>query len=99
MEFGENLRKQNEVALVIDGKTLKYAMGCDLKKDFLDLCISCKVVVCCRVSPIQKAEVSCHFYSVMRLCTPFVNNFAGYLIIYLFIYLIFGRPTANKYTI
>ncbi|XP_052758712.1 probable phospholipid-transporting ATPase IA isoform X3 [Galleria mellonella] len=57
MEFGENLRKQNEVALIIDGKTLKYAMGCDLKKDFLDLCISCKVVVCCRVSPIQKAEV------------------------------------------
>ncbi|XP_028167946.1 probable phospholipid-transporting ATPase IA [Ostrinia furnacalis] len=57
-EFGDNLRKQNEVALIIDGKTLKYAMGCDLKKDFLDLCISCKVVVCCRVSPIQKAEVS-----------------------------------------
>ncbi|KAM3958124.1 ATPase phospholipid transporting 8A1 isoform 2-T2 [Aphomia sociella] len=56
-EFGENLRKQNEVALIIDGKTLKYAMGCDLKKDFLDLCISCKVVICCRVSPIQKAEV------------------------------------------
>ncbi|XP_072942053.1 probable phospholipid-transporting ATPase IA isoform X3 [Epargyreus clarus] len=56
-DFGENLRKQNEVALVIDGKTLKYAMGCDLKKDFLDLCVSCKVVVCCRVSPIQKAEV------------------------------------------
>ncbi|XP_068627807.1 probable phospholipid-transporting ATPase IA isoform X1 [Battus philenor] len=56
-DFGENLGKENDVALVIDGKTLKYAMGCDLKKDFLDLCISCKVVVCCRVSPIQKAEV------------------------------------------
>ncbi|XP_061378672.1 probable phospholipid-transporting ATPase IA isoform X1 [Danaus plexippus] len=56
-DFGENLRKENEVALVIDGKTLKYAMGCDLKKDFLDLCVSCKSVVCCRVSPIQKAEV------------------------------------------
>lgn len=57
VEFGDNLGKQNEIALIIDGKTLKYAMGCDLKKDFLDLCISCKVVVCCRVSPIQKAEV------------------------------------------
>ncbi|XP_045459534.1 probable phospholipid-transporting ATPase IA [Melitaea cinxia] len=56
-DFGENLRKENEVALVIDGQTLKYAMGCDLKKDFLDLCVSCKVVVCCRVSPIQKSEV------------------------------------------
>lgn len=57
VDFGDNLRKQNEVALIIDGKSLKYAMGCDLKKDFLDLCLSCKVVVCCRVSPIQKAEV------------------------------------------
>ncbi|XP_048480918.1 probable phospholipid-transporting ATPase IA isoform X3 [Plutella xylostella] len=56
-DFGSNLRQQNDVALVVDGKTLKYAMGCDLKKDFLDLCLSCKVVVCCRVSPIQKAEV------------------------------------------
>ncbi|GBP79171.1 Phospholipid-transporting ATPase IA [Eumeta japonica] len=56
-DFGENLRKQNEVALIVDGQTLKYAMGCDLKQEFLDLCISCKVVVCCRVSPIQKAEV------------------------------------------
>ncbi|XP_041972957.1 probable phospholipid-transporting ATPase IA isoform X5 [Aricia agestis] len=56
-EFGENLRKENDVALIIDGKTLKYATGCDLKKDFIDLCLSCKVVVCCRVSPLQKAEV------------------------------------------
>ncbi|KAJ0179615.1 hypothetical protein K1T71_005327 [Dendrolimus kikuchii] len=57
VDFGDNLRKKNDVALIIDGKTLKYSMGCDLNKDFLDLCISCKVVVCCRVSPIQKAEV------------------------------------------
>ncbi|XP_053599624.1 probable phospholipid-transporting ATPase IA isoform X4 [Plodia interpunctella] len=57
VEFGDNLRKQNEVALIIDGTTLKYAMGCDLKKEFLDLCLSCKVVICCRVSPLQKAEV------------------------------------------
>ncbi|XP_026326361.1 phospholipid-transporting ATPase IA isoform X2 [Hyposmocoma kahamanoa] len=56
-EFGDGLRKQNDVALIVDGKTLTYAAGSDLKKDFLDLCLSCKVVVCCRVSPIQKAEM------------------------------------------
>ncbi|KAJ9596817.1 hypothetical protein L9F63_012150, partial [Diploptera punctata] len=56
-DFGDQLRKQNEVALVIDGKTLKYALSCDIRRDFLDLCISCNVVICCRVSPIQKAEV------------------------------------------
>lgn len=56
-DFGEQLRKQNNVALIIDGKTLKYALSCDLRMEFLDLCISCKVVMCCRVSPIQKADV------------------------------------------
>lgn len=45
------------MALIVDGKTLKYALSCDLRTDFLDLCISCKVVICCRVSPIQKADV------------------------------------------
>jgi phospholipid-transporting ATPase len=56
-ELGENLERQNDIALVIDGKTLKYALTCELRTDFLQLCISCKVVICCRVSPIQKAEV------------------------------------------
>ncbi|XP_022914487.2 probable phospholipid-transporting ATPase IA [Onthophagus taurus] len=56
-DFGENLGKQNEVALIVDGKTLKYSLGCDLRTDFLKLCVSCKVVICCRVSPLQKAEV------------------------------------------
>ena len=42
---------------MIDGKTLKYALSCDLRTDFLGLCVSCKSVICCRVSPMQKAEV------------------------------------------
>ncbi|XP_076039881.1 ATPase phospholipid transporting 8A1 isoform X2 [Oratosquilla oratoria] len=56
-EFGEQLKKENEAALIVDGKTLIYALTTDLRKDFLDLCISCKSVICCRVSPSQKAEV------------------------------------------
>ncbi|XP_049540344.1 probable phospholipid-transporting ATPase IA isoform X4 [Anopheles darlingi] len=55
--FDHTLRKENNAALIVDGKTLKYALSCDLRRDFLDLCISCKVVICCRVSPIQKADV------------------------------------------
>jgi phospholipid-transporting ATPase len=51
------MRAESEVAVIIDGKTLKYALGCEIRKDFLDLCICCRVVICCRVSPIQKAEV------------------------------------------
>ncbi|XP_034247125.1 probable phospholipid-transporting ATPase IA isoform X7 [Thrips palmi] len=56
-DFGEHLKKPNHAALVVDGHTLKYALTHDLQRDFLDLCISCKVVVCCRVSPMQKAEM------------------------------------------
>ncbi|XP_056012392.1 probable phospholipid-transporting ATPase IA isoform X3 [Ostrea edulis] len=38
-------------------KTLKYGLSCDCRKDFLDLAVSCKAVICCRVSPLQKAEI------------------------------------------
>ncbi|XP_038055238.1 probable phospholipid-transporting ATPase IA isoform X2 [Patiria miniata] len=55
--FGEDLGKQNDVGLIIDGKTLNFALEFDMRKDFLDLAVSCKAVVCCRVTPRQKAEL------------------------------------------
>jgi len=49
---------ENEtLALVIDGKSLTFALEKDLEKMFLDLAIMCKAVICCRVSPLQKALV------------------------------------------
>ena len=45
------------LALVIDGKSLTYALEKDLEKQFLDLAVMCKAVICCRVSPLQKALV------------------------------------------
>ena len=44
-------------ALIIDGKTLTYALDDDLKHEFLNLAIVCASVICCRVSPKQKALV------------------------------------------
>jgi len=49
--------KSNDITLVTDGKSLNYTLLPDMRKDFIDLCTSCKAVVCCRVSPIQKAEM------------------------------------------
>ncbi|GAA6033681.1 hypothetical protein JCM8097_004379 [Rhodosporidiobolus ruineniae] len=46
-----------ELALVIDGKSLSFALEKDLSKTFLELAVMCKAVVCCRVSPLQKALV------------------------------------------
>lgn len=45
------------LALVIDGKSLTFALESDMEKLFLDLAVMCKAVICCRVSPLQKALV------------------------------------------
>ncbi|KAJ7951572.1 Phospholipid-transporting ATPase [Quillaja saponaria] len=45
-------------ALIIDGKTLTYALENDMKYHFLGLAVDCASVICCRVSPKQKALVT-----------------------------------------
>jgi phospholipid-transporting ATPase len=49
---------ENEpLALIIDGHTLKFALEKDVELTFLELACMCKAVICCRVSPLQKALV------------------------------------------
>ncbi|KAI0354121.1 phospholipid-transporting ATPase 1 [Trametes cingulata] len=48
---------QAAFAVVIDGDTLRHALSPDLKQLFLTLSTQCETVVCCRVSPAQKAMV------------------------------------------
>ncbi|RKP40388.1 aminophospholipid-translocating P4-type ATPase [Dimargaris cristalligena] len=45
------------LALIIDGKTLEFALQPDLELIFLEIATMCKAVICCRVSPLQKALV------------------------------------------
>ncbi|AQL03524.1 Putative phospholipid-transporting ATPase 9 [Zea mays] len=45
-------------ALIIDGKSIPYALEDDVKFKFLDLAINCASVICCRSSPKQKALVT-----------------------------------------
>lgn len=44
-------------AIIIDGDTLKLALDDSMKRKFLLLCRRCRSVLCCRVSPSQKAAV------------------------------------------
>ena len=44
-------------AVVIDGDALKIVLEGELRQKFLLLCKQCKSVLCCRVSPSQKAAV------------------------------------------
>ncbi|KAG7895399.1 hypothetical protein KL906_004270 [Ogataea polymorpha] len=47
----------NTLALVIDGKSLGFALEADLEDLLLEIAVLCKAVICCRVSPLQKALV------------------------------------------
>ncbi|CAL8148755.1 unnamed protein product, partial [Orchesella dallaii] len=51
------LPKDNDATVIVDGPTLKFGMDPDLKDDFLKLCCSCRAVIVCRASPMQKAEI------------------------------------------
>lgn len=50
--------KEKEYALIIDGKTLAFALHDSAsKKGFLNLTKKCNSVVCCRATPLQKVEI------------------------------------------
>ncbi|XP_065853962.1 phospholipid-transporting ATPase 1-like [Euphorbia lathyris] len=45
------------LALIIDGNSLVYILEKELESELFDLATSCRVVLCCRVAPLQKAGV------------------------------------------
>ena len=45
-------------ALTIDGPTLLNVFSYNLEDIFRDVCMMCVAVLCCRMSPAQKAQVS-----------------------------------------
>ncbi|KNA24962.1 hypothetical protein SOVF_010870, partial [Spinacia oleracea] len=47
-----------EFGLIIDGKSLAFALDKNLEKSFLELANACDSVICCRSSPKQKALVT-----------------------------------------
>ncbi|KAD3641546.1 hypothetical protein R6Q59_004164 [Mikania micrantha] len=50
--------KDDPFALVVDGKALEIALRNDIIHDFLQLAVNCASVICCRVSPKQKALIT-----------------------------------------
>ncbi|XP_027008712.1 phospholipid-transporting ATPase ID isoform X1 [Tachysurus fulvidraco] len=46
-----------EFALVISGHSLAHALESDMQHEFLETACACKAVICCRVTPLQKALV------------------------------------------
>ncbi|XP_068594421.1 phospholipid-transporting ATPase ID-like [Brachionichthys hirsutus] len=46
-----------EYGLVINGHSLAYALDHSIELEFLTTACMCKAVICCRVTPLQKAQV------------------------------------------
>ncbi|XP_050059932.1 phospholipid-transporting ATPase ID isoform X1 [Aphis gossypii] len=49
--------EERTFALVINGHSLVHALHTELEYKFVELCTKCKAVICCRVTPLQKAMV------------------------------------------
>ncbi|KAL5963623.1 putative phospholipid-transporting ATPase 8 [Taenia solium] len=52
-------RIQFHYGLVVDGQSLNFALQATQKDKFLRLCRNANAVLCCRLTPMQKAEVVC----------------------------------------
>ena len=52
--------EKERMSLIIDGASLIHALKHDLRRAFIELCCTCKTVICCRVSPIQVRESFAH---------------------------------------
>lgn len=64
LEISNDLKTTNDdpsvndsLALIIDGNSLVYILEKELESELFDLAICCKVVLCCRVAPLQKAGI------------------------------------------
>ncbi|XP_047196670.1 phospholipid-transporting ATPase ID [Hippoglossus stenolepis] len=46
-----------EFALIVNGHSLAHALEADMETEFVSTACACKAVICCRVTPLQKAQV------------------------------------------
>jgi magnesium-transporting ATPase (P-type) len=56
-ETGHPAIPPRPVGLVVDGNALHHCLEEEAQAGFLDMCKLCMAVVCCRVTPMQKALV------------------------------------------
>ena len=68
------VNKTSQFALIVDGISLTYVTESDFIKDFLKICLKCEAVLCCRMSPFQKAQVF-KFFKSNRLIVVYHSRF------------------------
>ncbi|VDM30977.1 unnamed protein product [Hydatigera taeniaeformis] len=66
-ELKKELSEGREVALIVTGKALELLLTTQCQREFFEIAHKSSSVICCRVSPWQKAEV-------VRLARTFTND-------------------------
>ncbi|KAN0043355.1 hypothetical protein ACTA71_011007 [Dictyostelium dimigraforme] len=64
-------------ALVVEGSCLNFALEGELKTVFLELAANCKSVICCRTTPLQKAQVVKMVRDTLRAVTLAIGDGAN----------------------
>uniref|UniRef100_A0A4W5PU00 Phospholipid-transporting ATPase n=1 Tax=Hucho hucho TaxID=62062 RepID=A0A4W5PU00_9TELE len=77
VERGEAAEGTSGFTLVVDGRTLDFALQEDLKGDFLELSRRCRAVVCCRSTPLQKSHVVKLVRDQLRVMTLAIGDGAN----------------------
>lgn len=64
----------HRLGLVIDGRTLAYALDKSLEDKFLAVARSCRSVLCCRSTPLQKSMVVKLVRNKLKVMTLAIGN-------------------------
>lgn len=73
-----SFEKENvDFALIIDGKSLEFALQETLEKKFLYLTEHCRAVICCRATPLQKSQVVKLVRNSMKVMTLAIGDGAN----------------------
>lgn len=67
----------SKTGLVIDGNVLRFALHSDIKFALMKAALRCKSVICCRVSPSQKAEIVEMVHSLTNQVTLAIGDGAN----------------------
>ena len=86
-------------ALIIDGKMLSYVLEPDMKHQFLHLAVQCASVICCRVSPKQKALVKYFirlYNCYLKFLFQIIDFLTGYYCFHIICILLLPGLPGNK---
>ena len=53
----QNAQRAGDYGLVVTGAALDHALTAELESMFIELSLKCSSVICCRVTPLQKAKI------------------------------------------